>query len=149
WVAVLAHLKGIKSAPQHAVAVEQATWVGEPIAAVVADSRAAAEDGLSAIEAELDPLPVVVDMRTALDAATPLIHPALGDNLTFQRLHEKREIEATFASAHKVIEARFKTGRHTGVCLEPRSILADYSRSEGQLTVYNSTKAPHMMQTVF
>jgi carbon-monoxide dehydrogenase large subunit len=149
WVAVLAHLKGIKSAPQHAVAVEQATWVGEPIAAVVADSRAAAEDGLSAVMVDFDPLPAVVDMRTALDAATPLIHPALGDNLTFQRLHEKGEIDATFASAHKVIEARFKTGRHTGVCLEPRSVLADYSRSEGQLTVYLSTQAPHMMQTVF
>jgi len=149
WVAVLAHLKGLKSAPQHAVAVEHATWVGEPVAAVVADSRAAAEDGLAAIEASFDPLPVVVDMRTALDADTPLIHPELGDNLTFQRLHEKGEIEAVFASAHKVVEARFKTGRHTGVCLEPRSILADYSRSEGQLTVHHSTQAPHMMQTVF
>lgn len=149
WVAVLAHLKGLKSAPQHAVAVEQATWVGEPVAAIVADSRAAAEDGLAVIEASFDPLPVVVDMRTALDAETPLIHPALGDNLTFQRLHEKGEIDAVFASAHKIVEARFKTGRHTGVCLEPRSILADYSRSEGQLTVHHSTQAPHMMQTVF
>lgn len=149
WVAVLAHLKGLKSAPQHAVAVDHATWVGEPVAAVVADSRAAAEDGLAAIEASFDPLPVVVDMRSALDADTPLIHPELGDNLTFQRLHEKGEIDAVFASAHKVVEARFKTGRHTGVCLEPRSILADYSRSEGQLTVYHSTQAPHMMQTVF
>jgi aerobic carbon-monoxide dehydrogenase large subunit len=149
WVAVLAHLKGLKSAPQHAVAVEQATWVGEPVAAIVADSRAAAEDGLALIEASFDPLPVVVDMRTALDAETPLIHPELGDNLTFQRLHEKGEIDAVFASAHKIVEARFKTGRHTGVCLEPRSILADYSRSEGQLTVHHSTQAPHMMQTVF
>jgi carbon-monoxide dehydrogenase large subunit len=149
WVAVLAHLKGLKSASQHAVAVEHATWVGEPVAAIVADSRAAAEDGLAVIEASFDPLPVVVDMRTALDAETPLIHPALGDNLTFQRLHEKGEIDAVFASAHKVVEARFKTGRHTGVCLEPRSILADYSRSEGQLTVHHSTQAPHMMQTVF
>lgn len=149
WVAVLAHLKGLKSAPQHAVAVEHATWVGEPVAAIVADSRAAAEDGLAVIEASFDPLPVVVDMRTALDAETPLIHPALGDNLTFQRLHEKGEIDAVFASAHKIVEARFKTGRHTGVCLEPRSILADYRRSEGQLTVYHSTQAPHMMQTVF
>jgi carbon-monoxide dehydrogenase large subunit len=149
WVAVLAHLKGLKSAPQHAVAIEHATWVGEPVAAVVADSRAAAEDGLAAIEASFDPLPVVVDMRTALDTDTPLIHPELGDNLTFQRQHEKGEIDAVFASAHKIVEARFKTGRHTGVCLEPRSILADYSRSEGQLTVYHSTQAPHMMQTVF
>jgi carbon-monoxide dehydrogenase large subunit len=149
WVAVLAHLKGLKSAPQHAIAIDHATWVGEPVAAVVADSRAAAEDGVARIEAAFDPLPVVVDMRTALDPDTPLIHEALGDNLTFQRLHEKGDIDAVFGSAHKVVEARFKTGRHTGVCLEPRSIMADYIRSEEQLTVYHSTQAPHMMQTVF
>lgn len=149
WVAVLDHLKGMKSAPQHAIAVSVANWVGEPVAAVVAQTRAEAEDGVAALIADFEPLPPVVDMTTALDPDTPLLHPQLGDNLTFQRLHEKGDIDAVFASAHKVIEARFKTGRHTGVCLEPRSIMADYSRSEGQLTVHHSTQAPHMMQTIF
>lgn len=149
WVAVLAHLKGMKSAPQHAVAVERATWAGEPVAAVVADSRAAAEDGVALVEVEYEPLPVTVDMETALEDETPVIHESLGDNLAFTRLHEEGEIDAAFASAAKVVEAEFVTGRHTGVCLEPRSILAHYSSAEDQLTVYLSTQAPHMMQTVF
>jgi carbon-monoxide dehydrogenase large subunit len=149
WVAVLAHLKGLKSAPQHALAVERATWVGEPVVAVVADSRAAAEDGVALIEVDFHALPVVADMETALLPETPLIHPELGDNLVFQRLHEKGEPDAAMAGAAKVVEAVFHTGRHTGVCMEPRSILATYSRPENQLTVHHSTQAPHMMQTIF
>ncbi|WP_067216330.1 xanthine dehydrogenase family protein molybdopterin-binding subunit [Stappia indica] len=148
WVAVLAHLKGLKSAPQHALAIDRVTWTGEAVVAVVADSRAAAEDGAALVEVEYDPLPVVTDIRTALDAETPLIHPELGDNLTFRRLHEQGEVDKVFAEAHTVVEASFKTGRHTGVCLEPRSILADYNPAEGQMTVHHSTQAPHMMQSI-
>ena len=47
WVAVLAHLKGMKSAPQQPLPLERATWVGEAVAAVVAESRAAAEDAVA------------------------------------------------------------------------------------------------------
>lgn len=146
---MVAHLKGLKSASQHAVAVERATWAGEAVAAVVADSRAAAEDGVAALVVDFEELPVVADMETALDPGTPLIHPELGDNLTFQRLHEAGNVDKAFASAATVVEATFHTARHTGVCLEPRSILASYNRAEKQLTVHHSIQAPHMMQTIF
>jgi aerobic carbon-monoxide dehydrogenase large subunit len=149
WVAVLAHLKGMKSAPQHAIAFEKACWQGEAVAAVVAITRAIAEDALAHVHVDYEPLPAVLDMETALDAGTPVIHGALGDNLTFQREHVQGDVEAAFKASHRVVEATFHTGRHTGVCLEPRSILADFNRADGQLTVYHSTQAPHMMQTVF
>ena len=71
-------------------------------------------------------------METALDPATPVIHPDLGDNLCFQRVNESGKVDEAFAAAHKVVEATFHTGRHTGVTLEPRSILADYNRGYGQ-----------------
>ncbi len=148
WVAVLAHLKGLKSPPQHALAVDRATWVGEPVVAVVATTRAAAEDGAARIDVDYEPLPVVTDTMTALDAGTPVIHPDLGDNLAFRRLHEEGDVEAAMASAHKVISASFRTARHTGVTLEPRSILVDWNPAEGQMTAYHATQAPHMIQTV-
>ena len=66
WVAVLAHLKGIKSPPQHAIAIERACWQGEAVAAVVAESRTQAEDAAQLIEAEWEELPVVVDMEDSL-----------------------------------------------------------------------------------
>ncbi len=148
WVAVLAHLKGLKSPPEHAIAVDRACWVGEPVAAVVATTRAAAEDGAALVDVDYDPLPVTGDMMTALDADTPVLHADMGDNLAFRRLHEEGDVDAVMASAHKVVSARFKTARHTGVTLEPRSILVDWNAPEGQLTAWHATQAPHMMQTV-
>ena len=149
WVSVLVHLKGMKSAPQYALPLERATWVGEAVAAVVADSRAIAEDAIAKIEVTYEPLPATVDMETALLASEPVIHPDLGDNLCFQRTNESGKVDEAFAAAHKVVEATYHTGRHTGVTLEPRSILADYNRASAKLTVYHSTQAPHMMQGVF
>lgn len=148
WVAVLEHLKGMKSPPEHPMAIDRSCWVGEPVVAVVATSRAAAEDGAALVEVAYDPLPAVTDMMTALDASTPVLHSEMGDNLAFQRLHEEGDVDSVFATAHKVVSARFKTGRHTGVTLEPRSILVDWNPAEGQMTAYHATQAPHMMQSV-
>jgi len=148
WVAVLAHLKGLKSPPEHAMAVDRACWVGEPVVAVVASSRAAAEDGAALVEVDYEPLPAVTDMMTALDAGTPVLHAEMGDNLAFQRLHEEGDPDGAFARAHKVVSAHFRTARHTGVTLEPRSILVDWNPAEDQLTAWHATQAPHMMQTV-
>src|SRR6202049_2065763 len=89
WVGVLTHLKGLKSAPQHAIAVERACWQGEAVCAVVARTRAQAEDACALVGVDYEVLGGVTDPETALDAATLVIHPELGDNLTFERvLHE-------------------------------------------------------------
>jgi len=149
WVAVLDHLKGMKSAPQHPLPLDRATWQGEPVVAVLGETRAAAEDGVAALRVEWEPLPAQTDMETALAQGAVVIHPELGDNLVFTRTATSGDVDAAFAAAHKVVEAVFVTGRHTGVTLEPRSIIADYNRADGTLTVHHSTQAPHMMQGVF
>src|SRR5262249_3081553 len=96
WVAVLAHLKGMKSAPQRPLPIERATWVGEAVAAVVAETRAIAEDAVAKVSVAYEPLPTVVDMETALDPGTTIIHPEMGDNLCFQRVNESGNVEAAF-----------------------------------------------------
>jgi aerobic carbon-monoxide dehydrogenase large subunit len=149
WVGVLSHLKGLKSAPQHAIAVERACWQGEAVAAVIAVSRAVAEDAAERVLVDYEELDPVVDMTTALDAATPVIHPDLGDNLAFERKLDAGAVDAAFAEADHVVEAEFVFGRHTGVTLEPRSIIADWNPGEERLTVYQGTQAPHMMQNIF
>ncbi len=149
WVAVLGHLKGIKSAPQHAVAIDRACWQGEAVAAIVAETRVQAEDALALIEAEWEPLPVLVDMEQALSADTPVIHPELGDNLCFHRELDTGGVDEAFARADVVVEETFHFGRHTGVCLEGRVIVADYNAAEHTLTAYQATQAPHMMQDIF
>jgi aerobic carbon-monoxide dehydrogenase large subunit len=149
WVATLAHLKGMKSAPQWPLPLERATWAGEAVAAVVAESRDIAEDAAARVKVDYEPLPAVVDMESARDPRTPPIHRELGDNICFERVNESGDVDEAFRRAHRVVEATFYSGRHTGVTPEPRSILADYNRASGGLTVHHATQAPHMMQAIF
>jgi hypothetical protein len=93
-------------------------------------------------------LPAVVDMEEALAGKT-VIHPELGDNVCFKREHDTGGVDEAFAQADVVVEETYHFGRHTGVCLEGRAILADYNAAEHSLTVYHATQAPHMMQDIF
>ncbi|HET7594242.1 MAG TPA: xanthine dehydrogenase family protein molybdopterin-binding subunit, partial [Stellaceae bacterium] len=148
WVGVLTHMKGLKSAPQHPLAIERACWQGEPVAAVVAESRAAAEDALAHIAVEWEELPAVADAEAALAPGAPAIQPALGDNLAFTRSIEAGAVDDAFARADAVVEEHFTFARHTGVCPETRSILADFNPADRQLTVHHSSQAPHMMKEI-
>ena len=148
WIAVLGHLKGIKSPPQYAIAIDRACWQGEAVAAVVAETRAQAEDALQLIQAEWEPLPAVIDMDEALEGKR-VIHPEFEDNICFKRELDTGGVDDAFAKADVVVEETYGFGRHTGVCLEGRALLADYNAAEHTLTVYHATQAPHMMQDIF
>src|SRR5690348_9581117 len=149
WVGVLTHLKGLKSAPQYPIAVERACWQGEAVCAVVARTRAQAEDACELVEVAYEELPTVTDPETALDPNTPVLHSGLGDNLCFERKLDVGQVDKAFAEADAVVDTTFVFGRHTGVTTEPRSIVADWSPGEERLTVYQGTQAPHMMQDLF
>jgi len=148
WVGVLGHLKGIRSAPQFAIAPERACWQGEAVAAIVAQTRRQAEDALDHVMVDWDLLPVVTDMEASL-AGDVVIHPDLGDNKCFSRELITENFEAEFAKADVVVEKVYEFSRHTGVTNEPRGILADYNPAENLLTVYQGTQTPNMMQDIF
>ena len=149
WVATLAHLAGMKSAPQYPLALDRACWQGEPVVAIVAETREQAESALQLIDVQFERLPPVVDMATALEPGTPLIHPELGDNLCFTRSLDTGGVDEAFARADEVVSATFEFGRHTGVTLEPRCQIADWNPGDQRLTVYHSCQAPHMMQDLY
>jgi carbon-monoxide dehydrogenase large subunit len=149
WVGVLTHLKGLKSAPQFPIAVERACWQGEAVCAVVAQTRAEAEDACELVDVSYEPLPVVADPETALDKKTPVIHASLGDNLCFERALEVGTPDQAFDGSDAVVETTFVFGRHTGVTTEPRACVADWNEGEQRLTVYHANQAPHMMQDLF
>ena len=90
----------------------------------------------------------MTDMRTALDPETRVIHPALGDNLAFERHLDAGAVDQALSEADEVVEADFIFGRHTGVTLEPRAVLADWNAAEARLTIYQGTQAPHMVQNI-
>jgi CO/xanthine dehydrogenase Mo-binding subunit len=149
WLGTLACFPGMRSAPQHPMAVERACWAGEPVALVVARTRAEAEDAAECVAVQWLELPAVADKKVALAPGTPPIHPQLGDNLAFRKTIDTGNIEAVFASADLVIEETFEFGRHTAVSLEPRCVLAHYEEATGKLTITTSSQCPHMIQRVF
>ncbi len=131
------------------MAVEKACWQGEAVVAILAKTRAEGEDAAETVQIQWQELPVVADAQTALDPDTPVIHDTLENNLCWERNFAAGDVDQAFATAAVVVEETFDIGRHTGVTVEPRSIIADYQPGEGKLTVYQSTQAPHMMQNVF
>ena len=148
WVGTLTHLAGLKSAPQYPLAVGRVRWQGEPVALVVAESRAVAEDAAELIAVEYRTLPAVVDPAAALLPGSPVIHAGLG-NLAWERRIDVGDAAAALAGADEVVEAAFRFARHTGVTLEARSIVADWNEGDSRLTVHMGTQAPHMMQNLF
>ena len=145
---VLLHYKGMKTGAMRPLAVDRVRYVGEPIVAVAAESRAAADDAAALIEVEYEPLPAVLAPESAVAAGAPLIHPELGDNVLYETRLTAGDVERAFADAGRVWVRTFTTGRHTGVPLEPRSLIADYEPATRVLTVWISTQVPHMMQAV-
>lgn len=148
FLGVLSHLTGMRSVPQPAMAIDRALWHGEPMVAVVAETRAQAEDAAELVEIDWRELPPAIDERTALEPSSPVIHPSLGNNLCYERTVDSGDVDAAFSSAVNVVEADLSTARHTHVTLEPRSLLAHYNKGDGTLTVWHSTQVPHMMHAM-
>ncbi len=149
WVGTLDHLKGIKSAEQWPLANGKAFWQGEPVVAVVATTRAIAEDAAELIDIEFNELTPVTDMMSALENDTPVIHPELGDNLCFERNIDEGETDKVFAEAAAVVEDTFYFNRHTGVTMEPRAIVCDYNPADEELTLHMSVQCPHMSKNLY
>ncbi len=150
YVGVLSHLAGLRSAPQHPIAVDRVRWQGEPVAMVVATSRAEAEDAVEMIFADFEELPALTDAEAALEDDAPRLHAEFDSNLAWERTVDVGDVETAFSRGDvTVVEREFRFGRHTGVTLEARAALADYDPGEDRLTFHYSGQAPHMMQFIF
>ena len=145
---ILAHYRGMKTGAMLPLARGRVRTVGEPVVALAAESRAQAEDAAARVEVDYEPLPAVLSPEQALAPDAPLIHEELGDNLIYQTRLEAGDPDTAFAAAHRVYRRRFTTGRHTGVPLEPRGLVAEFDPATRALTVWMSTQVPHMMQAV-
>jgi aerobic carbon-monoxide dehydrogenase large subunit len=149
WIGIMDNMPALKSVPQYALAVDRAVWQGEPVVAVVAETRSIAEDAAELVVVDWQERPAVADMLTALDPETPVLHPEIGDNRMYERAAEKGDVDTAFASAAHVVQGTYDFGRHTGVTLEPRTMMSSWDSSEKQLTVYYGGQAVHMIQVLF
>lgn len=131
---------------QFPLAHEEVCYVGETVAVVVADSRAIAEDALALIDVDYEPLPAVVDCRTALDADAPKAHANSPDNLAGQLRAKFGDIDDAFAKADHVFPASFH--QHRGGChaMETRGVLARDDQYGDGLTIWSSTQCPYLVR---
>jgi carbon-monoxide dehydrogenase large subunit len=134
----------LKAAMPCPLAVDRVRFVGETVAAAVAEDRYLAEDAVEKIDVEYEVLPAVVDMTKALERGSPLVHESLGGNLG-ARLHLKTgDVDAAFARCDRVLKERILIVRGTAGFMENRGILA-VPEPGGKLTVWASHQSPHMV----
>jgi carbon-monoxide dehydrogenase large subunit len=140
---------GLVSGDQRPLATGTVHYVGEPVAIVVADSRAVAEDGVELVDVTYTDLGAVVDSVAALEPDSVLVHEELGSNLAFEGTFGSGDVEAAFAAADEIVELGMSTARHTATAIEPRGAVAEFDPAARALTVRLSTQAPSMLQSTF
>jgi carbon-monoxide dehydrogenase large subunit len=121
-------------------------YVGEPVAVVLAESRAAAEDALEAIEIDYEPLAPVIDPETAMRADAPLLHPEAGTNILLTRQFARGDAADALAAAALRVRGRFRFHRKTPVAMENRACVAEYDRGRRSLTLTASTQIPGIVR---
>jgi len=149
FVGVALHRPGHRSPPQSLLAGERALWQGQPVAMIVAESRAEAEDAAELVAIDWQPLPTVGDQLQAIAPGAALVHPELGDNVAFDFALKKGDADQAFAEADLVIEEELRFERQMATTLEPRGLIADFNPGDGSLTVIHAHQSPFQMQHVF
>lgn len=125
----------------------QTRYVGEIVAAVIADTLARAQDAAEAVEVDYDPRPAITDTARAADPDTPIVHDGIGSNVFFLRdVGDAGAAKAAFARAHHVTELAIRNNRVTANSMEPRNALGLYDSVEDRYTLYVSHQAPHMLR---
>jgi carbon-monoxide dehydrogenase large subunit len=138
----------IKPLEWHVLATDKVRHVGEPIAAVVAESRYVAEDALELIQVDSEDLPVVSDPDEALAPEAPLLYEEWGDNAFLTAAFATGDLDAAFASADGIVRERFVHHRVFAMPLEGHGAAARYDAASGRLLLYASSQQPHNLRTV-
>jgi aerobic carbon-monoxide dehydrogenase large subunit len=121
--------------------------VGDAYAAVVAETYLQAKDAVEALEADLEELPAIVDLRTALADASNRVHDEIDDNLCFDWgwiEDNKAAVDAAFAKAPHVTTLDLVNNRLSPNPMEPRASIGDYNTGTGDYTLYTTSQNPHV-----
>ncbi len=136
--------------PRHPVLAHgKVRHVGEPIAAVVAETLAQARDAAEAIEVDIAELPAVVNMRDALKDGAPKVHDDLTSNLCYDWgfVEENKEaVDQAFRDAAHVTKLELINNRLVANPMEPRVAVGDYARGTGDHTLYTTSQNPHVIR---
>jgi carbon-monoxide dehydrogenase large subunit len=141
-------LKGAYEPWHYALATDRVRMVGDPVAIVVAESRAQAEDALEHIDVDYEPIAPVANMAQALDPSRPPIWPKAKGNVLYKASETHGDVDAAFARADRVIKERFEQHRHSHQPMETRGSVAEVDPTSGRLTIHSGHQSSHALRWI-
>ncbi|MGG7568679.1 xanthine dehydrogenase family protein molybdopterin-binding subunit [Rhodovulum sp. DZ06] len=149
WQVTDKHGEPMKEPAHPILATGKVRHVGDPICAVVAETKEQARDAAELIELDIEELPAVVDMKAALEPGAATVHDELGDNLCYDWgfvEENKQAVEDAIANAHHVTTLELVNNRLVANPMEPRAAIGDYDRASGEHTLYTTSQNPHVIR---
>lgn len=128
---------GMAAAVQPVLAADHVRYAGEPVAVVVAENAYLAEDAAESVAVDVEPLPPVVEPAASGDA---MVFDRLAGNLLCRFDTAHGDLERVLGRAAVVVEEEFRTVRHTGLPLETRGLVAEWSDAGRRLELWGATK---------
>ncbi|MBS1978602.1 MAG: xanthine dehydrogenase family protein molybdopterin-binding subunit [Bacteroidetes bacterium] len=135
--------------PKHPLLVADRTkHVGDPVAFVIAESRAEAKDAAEAVTVDFEKLSCVTDPAEAVKPGAPLVHDDVPNNICFdwELGNPKSEVDAAMSKASHVTTLEFTNQRLVPNAMEPRSYIGSYDPINDKYTLYTSTQNPHLIR---
>ena len=145
----------VKNPPHWPLTKDKARYVGDPVAVVVAESRALAKDALDLVEVDWEPLPAVTDVKAALADGAPIVHDDLGTNDAGSWSIENdspvpsRGRTAPFFDDPELVKVKgeYYLARLIPNAMEPRGVVVEPNAAMGEYVVYSATQIPHILRT--
>ena len=133
---------------QWCLAVDRVRFVGEAVAAVIADDRYQAEDALEHIKVEYEPIDAIIDTEQAVKPGAPLVHPAVGSNVPSDRQFCYGEPDHAFETADHNVSLTIRYPRNSQTPLEGYVVLADYRPQEQLYDILSNFQGPFTVHPV-
>jgi carbon-monoxide dehydrogenase large subunit len=121
-------------------------YVGQAVAVVLGTDRYGVVDAAEEVVVDYEPLPVVVDLESALEQGAPLVHDEYGTNNCFEWSLGGGDLDAAFEESDVIVERRLVNHRTAGAAIEPRGCIAEWRAD--RLTFWSSTQIPHIARVV-
>jgi carbon-monoxide dehydrogenase large subunit len=141
-------MKDYYPTPTWPLARGKVRYVGEPVVAVVAESRYAAEDALEHVVIEYAPLPFAIRQTDAVKDDAPLLHEEAGTNVIIRRTFERGDVDEVFRTAPHVVGGTFRMTRKCPSPMENRSYMAEWDKRRRALTLYTASNIPGVLRDV-